>query len=262
MAVALLALFVALGPSAYATHLVVRGNDVVDESLSGADIRGKPPTSTTPAVNGSLTGWDIGDGTVTSNDLRVPSVFSSHVFDNSLTGTDINESSLGKVPNADRLDGRDSVAFDETTFRSSSGGPVDSTDPGVEVPIPLTNASFTQKAGEAVLIMAQAELTASAETSFCGAEVIVYDARPEPELPDVGLFMWRHANKGDPGTLTEAELLAAPAVDTPRTLRAFVVEHDMDELEAESCDGADEDGIVREDTWTARVDVTIAILRP
>ena len=54
-------------------------------------MRGKAATSTTPYVNGGLTGYDIAD--------------------NSLRGVDINESTLTKVPDADKLDGMDSAAF-------------------------------------------------------------------------------------------------------------------------------------------------------
>jgi hypothetical protein len=102
MVVALLALFVALGPSAYATHLIVNSSDVVDESLTGVDIRGAFGTSTTPGVNGSLTGadvygqpaipavgqpfvnggltgWDIADGTLRLADLGPNSVDASKI---------------------------------------------------------------------------------------------------------------------------------------------------------------------------------------
>jgi len=78
--------FLLAGGTAYATHLVVNGSDVVDESLTGADIKGKAATATAAAVAGTLAGADV--------------------LDNSLTGTDITESTLGKVPStaiADKL---------------------------------------------------------------------------------------------------------------------------------------------------------------
>src|SRR3954451_19972061 len=56
--VAYLALFVALGGTAYAVNNFT-GADIQDESLTGADVRGTAGTSTTAAVNGSLTGADI-----------------------------------------------------------------------------------------------------------------------------------------------------------------------------------------------------------
>jgi hypothetical protein len=139
-----LALFVALGgTSAYAANEWT-GTNIVDESLTGADVRGKPGTSSTPSVNGSLTTheiagqpanaangspfiqgslttWDIADGTLRSadvsdnslaaGDLAPSSVNTSEVADNSLGGADVLESSLGKVPDADKLDGIDSTGF-------------------------------------------------------------------------------------------------------------------------------------------------------
>jgi len=106
-----MAVFLALGgTSAYAINEWT-GANIVDESLTGADVKGKPGTSTTAAVNGSLTTNEIAgqqanaangtpfvDGTLTQWDIK----------DNSATGSDVVESSLGKVPsaaNADKLGG-------------------------------------------------------------------------------------------------------------------------------------------------------------
>jgi hypothetical protein len=110
--VATIALFLALSTGgAYATHLVVNGSDAVDESLTGADVRGKPGTSTTPSVNGSLSTHDISgqpanaangspfvQGSLTTWDIADGTVRSADVLDNALKGADIDESSLGQVP--------------------------------------------------------------------------------------------------------------------------------------------------------------------
>jgi hypothetical protein len=124
--VAYLALFVALGGTgAYAANEWT-GANIVDESLTGSDVRGKPGTSTTPSVNGSLTTheiagqpanaangspfvqgslttWDIADGTLRSADvldnsvgaadLAPGAVNTSEVADNSLSGADIKDQS-------------------------------------------------------------------------------------------------------------------------------------------------------------------------
>jgi hypothetical protein len=122
---ATLAFFLALSTGgAYATHLVVNSSDVVDESLTGADVRGKPGTSTKPSVNGSLTTHDISgqpanaangspfvQGSLTTWDIADGTLRSADVLDNSLTGADVLESSLGKVSTADLLDGIDSSRF-------------------------------------------------------------------------------------------------------------------------------------------------------
>jgi hypothetical protein len=109
-----LALFVALATGgAYASHLVVNGSDVVDESLSGADVRGRAGTSTAAAANGSLTTHDIAgqqpnaangtpfiDGTLSQWDVRNGSLVGGDLADNTVRGADVDESSLGQVPSA------------------------------------------------------------------------------------------------------------------------------------------------------------------
>jgi hypothetical protein len=83
MVVAVIALFVALGGSAAA--------------LSGSD---------------TVQSDDLGPGSqVTAPDVAANAVNGSDVVDNSLSGADVNESTLGKVPNADKLDGLDSSLF-------------------------------------------------------------------------------------------------------------------------------------------------------
>jgi hypothetical protein len=115
--VAYLALFVAVGTGgAYAANTIT-GADVVDESLTGADIRGKSANGSSPAVNGTITGhdisgqpensangqpyvngslttWDLADGTVRSRDVRDGGLTGEDVKDASLTGEDVEDASL------------------------------------------------------------------------------------------------------------------------------------------------------------------------
>ena len=114
--VAYLALFVALGGTAYAANEWT-GANIVDESLTGADVRGKNGTATTAAVNGSLTTfdiagqkadaangtpfvpgtltqWDIRDNSIAAKDILANSIGTNRITDNSLTGTDIVDFSL------------------------------------------------------------------------------------------------------------------------------------------------------------------------
>lgn len=93
--IAYLALFVALGGTgAYATHLVVNSSDVVNESLLSQDVKGKNGTTSTAAVNGTLTGADI------SGQAAKPSVGQPFV-DGSLTGADVRNDSLTGADIAD-----------------------------------------------------------------------------------------------------------------------------------------------------------------
>jgi hypothetical protein len=119
------ALFVALSTgSAYAVETVT-GADVVDESLTGSDVKGRQGTSTTPAVNGSLSSNDIAgqqanaandtpfvDGTLTQWDIKNGSLTTDDVKDGSLTGADVKNAASGSDDvNADTLDGTDSEGF-------------------------------------------------------------------------------------------------------------------------------------------------------
>jgi hypothetical protein len=54
---------------------------------------------------------DIHDETITSRDVDNGSLSGVDVARNSLTGADLSEASLGRVPNANRLDGLDSTQF-------------------------------------------------------------------------------------------------------------------------------------------------------
>ena len=87
-AVAYLALFVALGgTTAYAA-----------DTIGSADI-----------INESLISEDFKNYGVKRADIGLNSIESARIEDNSLTGADINESSLGKVGDANTVDGLDST---------------------------------------------------------------------------------------------------------------------------------------------------------
>lgn len=89
--IACLALFISLGGVSYgvATGFIdsreIRNNTIRTQDLRNNDVRGK----------------DIRNSTIGGRDVAF----------NTLTGADINESRLGKVPDADTVDGLDSGAF-------------------------------------------------------------------------------------------------------------------------------------------------------
>src|SRR3954452_150646 len=85
--VAYLALFFALGGSAYAAFVVSSNSEIGPDTIYGAN---KPASANDNIVANSVAGTD----------LDFDSVGTGKVIDNSLTGADINESSLGKVPSA------------------------------------------------------------------------------------------------------------------------------------------------------------------
>lgn len=89
--IACLALFISLGGVSYgvATGFIdsreIRNNTIRTQDLRNNDVRGR----------------DIRNSTIAGRDVAF----------NTLTGADINEARLGKVPDADTLDGLDSGAF-------------------------------------------------------------------------------------------------------------------------------------------------------
>lgn len=123
----LLALFIALGGSAYAAA-TINSASVVDNSLTGADIKGQAAKGKKQKfTEGTLTGEDIRGSAASPGHKAVPgSIFGQDIGPNTLTGANIDESTLGTVPsatnatnaanatnasNADRLNGKDSSAF-------------------------------------------------------------------------------------------------------------------------------------------------------
>ena len=90
-----LALFIALaGGTAWATHEVINSSDVVDNSLQSVDLKDNAGVKSADVLNDTVTG-----GGLAATDLKPSSVGTSEVADNSLSGGDINESTLqGSCP--------------------------------------------------------------------------------------------------------------------------------------------------------------------
>jgi hypothetical protein len=118
--VTILAVLVLGGGSAYATHLVVNGSDVVDDSLQSVDLQNGTAVKTADVVNDDATG-----GGLVSPDIRDDSLRGVDILNQSLTGADVTESSLGTVPhatNSDQLGGRGAGAYQRRVTGSCSGG--------------------------------------------------------------------------------------------------------------------------------------------
>ncbi len=114
--VSTLALFMAMGGTALAVNEWT-GANIQDETLTGADIRGRAATSSTPPVNGlittydvagqaanatygtpeapgTLTTYDIADGQIRGIDLAGNTVTGDNVRNASLTGADLTKGTL------------------------------------------------------------------------------------------------------------------------------------------------------------------------
>lgn len=130
-----LALFLVLGGGTAYAAATIGSEDVFDNSLRSVDIRND--TSTNPL--GGLVGAD----------LRPESVGTSEVANDSLTGTDTLESSLAKVPNADKLDGIDSAGFQRKCETGAIRGSV-VIDGSADFPSTYTNQSGFNCSGGAI----------------------------------------------------------------------------------------------------------------
>ena len=109
---AALALFIALATgSAYAANTVF-STDIVDGQVKGPDIAANAVGSGKIADR-QVKNADLSSGASSSNTIADGGVLSTDIRDDNLTGADLLESSLGKVPDADTLDGKDSASFME-----------------------------------------------------------------------------------------------------------------------------------------------------
>jgi hypothetical protein len=102
MVVALVALSVALAGTASALpgHNRVKRDDIARNAVQSGDIR-----------KDAIRTRHIKKHQVTRSRIAKRSIDSELVADDSLTGADVLESSLAKVPDADKLDGKDSSQF-------------------------------------------------------------------------------------------------------------------------------------------------------
>jgi len=94
--VAYLALFVALGGTAYAAA-TIGSAQVIDDSLRSVDLKDNAAVLSRDVVNDTVTGGGLAGADVRNNSLTstdVAGLTGAEVTDNSLTGADINESTL------------------------------------------------------------------------------------------------------------------------------------------------------------------------
>lgn len=128
---AYLALFLALGGgAAYAANTIGSG-DVVDNTLKSRDLKDNAGVRSNDVVNdvvpgGGLVGADIRPDALTSSD--VSALTGADVTNESLKGDDIDESTLGKVPDAEAIDGKDSSAFVEQNEKAADAEKLDGRD--------------------------------------------------------------------------------------------------------------------------------------
>ncbi|MBV9213818.1 MAG: hypothetical protein JOZ25_09260 [Actinobacteria bacterium] len=102
--IGLLALFIALGGSAYAASNLAPPNSVNSKAIINGQV--KSPDIANGAVGpkalapNAVTGANVKDGSITGAKIKHGSITGANIFGNSLTGANINESTLGTVPSA------------------------------------------------------------------------------------------------------------------------------------------------------------------
>ena len=120
-AVAWLALFVAMSGTAYAAN-TVGSADIIDESILSADIK-NGEVKNADLINAVVTGPKLALNSVTSNRVVNGSLLGADNAPDTLTGAQINESTLGKVGDADTVDGLDSTQLQGQQGPPGSPGP-------------------------------------------------------------------------------------------------------------------------------------------
>ena len=140
MAVALLALFIALGGVSYAVATVdssdivngsIRSKDIKRQTITTADVKlntlvGKNILNNTIRTedirNGTIESIDVANGSLNTLDVFNGSLFGVDVANNALTGLDIDESTLGQVNSAANAATVSTVRTIPVTTRDESGG--------------------------------------------------------------------------------------------------------------------------------------------
>src|SRR3954470_4009534 len=89
--VAYIALFVALGGSAMAAYVVSSNNDIGPGTVSGGS---PPNGAHSNIIGGSVTGGDVADGSLNWDDIAQNAITSSRVKDGSLFGADLADGSV------------------------------------------------------------------------------------------------------------------------------------------------------------------------
>ena len=127
---ATLALFFALGTGgAYAAD-TIGSSDIINESILSQDIKNAEVKGADVAEN-AITSTKINNGSIINSELGANAVTSAKVLDNNLTGADVLESSLGKVGDADTVDGKHASELEVRAYGRID--PAQCAGPGLEV---------------------------------------------------------------------------------------------------------------------------------
>ncbi|HYI80558.1 MAG TPA: hypothetical protein VEW67_06835 [Thermoleophilaceae bacterium] len=104
-----IAVFSVLGGGAYAAQKI-GAKDIKKNAVRAKHIK-KNQIATKHLKKRAVTGAKIATGAVSASKLATGAVTTTKLADGAVTGPKVDESTLGPVPNADRLDGLDSLDF-------------------------------------------------------------------------------------------------------------------------------------------------------
>lgn len=154
------------------------------------------------------------------------------------------------------------IAEDEVISTTATGSAESSAAGPVE--IPLSTDTFTQQAGEALLISATADFqfNGNAETTGCFAGVDVLEATDPADPAGSSLFeLGEHLQAGPPRH-TGSAAFPAPETDTTQTLTAVLTQRNSDdEQQGECVDLTTDPPTPVDDNWTVSLVVTATRLR-
>ncbi len=112
---AMVALFVALSGGAYAAAGKIGTKDIKNSAVTKAKLK-KNAVVSAKIADGAVTATKIADGAVEAGKIAPAAVGTDKLVDNSVTGAKVNESSLGIVPDAAKLAGKEPNAFESKGF--------------------------------------------------------------------------------------------------------------------------------------------------
>lgn len=179
MAVALLALFVALGGSAVAARIAV--NSVKSKHIANGQVKRKDLGL--KAVNGAR----LADRAVTGPKLAPGAILGDHVADDALSGADIDESSLGVVPAAAtsaRADGLATPEGDATAVQLMPDARSQISDPSPDIALTSSETTVIEAAVVSQLrgnwFIGSASLSLYSGSGFGSANCYVVDEWSNP----------------------------------------------------------------------------------
>jgi hypothetical protein len=208
-----IAVFGVLGGGAYAAG-TIGAKDIKRNAVRAKHVK-KSQIASRHLKRNAVTRAKIAAGAVGASKLANGAVTNAKIADGSVTGAKVDESSLGPVPNADRLDGLSSLDFIRGAGRVHGGRIVDApSGPSTEIPLDVGGS-----------LALQCNNPASAGTSFTfantsGAPADVWTERMQgAALPAPYTVAYSSVPSGDDQSIS----VSGPAVGSGESVVNFTI---------------------------------------